>query len=175
MKNFRKGVRILLAVLMLLCALTACNSNQGSFNMAGSNSDTPQNDSEKGAGTQIMPGITEQQPQHFIVQPGQLGKMGEPVGAMDVQNGKAVTDALFYTINKATMFENIDKANIELEAMSSTVADESLLDGNGELKSSVKFLLVELTMQNVSAEPDRNITDLSILCADTDSISDGNP
>lgn len=165
--NMRKYEGYLLAVLLLLCALNACNFKQN-------DPDTTQNaHADKGKITQIMPAITDQQPQHFNVSPEQLGKMGEPVGAMDVQNGEAVTDALFYTINKATMFENIEEAGIDPDAMFFLATDD-LLGGSGKLKPSVKFMLIEVTVQNVRAEPDRNITDLNILCADTVSVSADN-
>ena len=176
MKYLRKGTGIILVVLVLLCAFTACNSKQSRPDGAGSDDTILQNDSQKAAaGMKIMPGLTEQQAQHFFVQPEQLGKMGEPVGAMDVQNGEAVADALIYTIRKATMFEDTEAAGIDTNAMSPSAMNEELLDDNGELKPGVKFMLIEVTVQNVRAEPEKNITDLNILCADTDSISDGNP
>lgn len=185
MKNLKKSAGMLLAVLMLLYALTACNSNSGTTDVAGDTprsgvsdqkepSDAPQNEADKSAGTQIMPGLTEDQAQQAVMLPEQLGKMGEPVGGMEVQNGNAVADALFYTMNKATMFDDFETAGIEPDAMGSLLTDESLTDENGELKPGIKFLLIELTVQNVSAEPERNITDLRILSAETGSLSNGN-
>lgn len=172
---------MLLAVLMLLCALTACNTNSDTHDITGDNprpgvSDqkAPQNDTDKAAGTQIMPGLTEDQAQHFDMPPEQLGKMGEPVGAMEVQNGNAVPDALFYTINKATMFDNFEAAGIESDAMGSFLTDEDLTDENGDPKPGVKLLLIELTVQNVSADQERNITALRILSAETGSSSNEN-
>lgn len=182
MKKLRKGVGVVLAVLMLLCALAACNFNSGTSDIGGDNSnfgvsnqdglsDVSQNEASKEAGTQIMPGLTEDQAQQVIVPSEQLKKMGEPIGAMAIQNGEAVADALFYTVNKATMFKNIEAAGIDIDAMDSTNADESLLDENGELKPDVKFLLIELTVQNVRDDPERNITDMRILSAETSSFS----
>lgn len=153
MKNLKKGADVLLAVLVILYALTACNSKQ--------------NDADKAAGAQIMPGLTEDQPKQVDIPQKQLGKMGEPIGAMDVKNGNAVVCALFYTIGKATLFDNFEMAGIEPDEMVSFLTDESLTDGNGELKPSVKFLFIELTAQNVNANPERNITDLRILSAQT--------
>lgn len=179
MKKFRKGAGVLLAVFVLLCALTACNSNSGITNITDNNpgseqsglSDAPQNEVNKKAGTQIMPGLTEDQAQQVVIPPEQIGKMSDPVGAMDVQNGNAVPDALFYTINKAILFNDFETVGIELDAMGSLLTDEGLADENGEPKPGVKFLLVELTVQNVSANPERNITDIRILSAETTSLS----
>ncbi len=114
-----------------------------------------------------MPGLAEDQPQQDDIPQKQLGKMGEPIGAMDVKNGKAVACAMFYTISKAALFDNFEMAGIETDEMVSFLTDESLTDGNGELKPSVKFLFIELTAQNVKANPERNITDLRIISAQT--------
>lgn len=176
---------MLLAVLMLLCALTACNTNSGTADISGDTprpgvsdqkepANAPQNDADKAAGAQIMPGLTEDQAQQIDMPPEQLGKMGEAVGAMEVQNGSAVPDALFYTINKATMFDDFEAAGIESDAMGSLLTDEDLTDENGDPKPGVKFLLIELTVQNVSAAPERNITALRLLSAGTGSSSNEN-
>lgn len=132
MKNFRKGAGILLAVLILVCVLTACNSNSGANNNPGSDQNVlfgaPQNEAGKGAGAQIMPGLTEDQTQQMDMPPEQFGKMREPVGAMEVQNGNTVPDALFYTINKATIFDDFETAGIEPDEMGSLLTDEDLTD-----------------------------------------------
>lgn len=180
MKNLKKGAGILLAVLVMLCALTACNSNSGTADISGNTPrpgasdqkdsvNVPKNDADKAAGAQVMPGLTEEQAQQVDMLPEQLGKTGEPIGAMDVQNGNVVNDALFYTIDKMTMFDGFEAAGIDPDAMGSLSLDESLIDENGELKASVKFLLIEFTVQNVSAAPERNITDLRIISAGTSS------
>lgn len=169
MKNLKKRPGVLLVVLVLLYALTACNSNPGTTEITGNKDEVG-----KGAGTQIMTGLTEDQAQQVVVPPEQLGKMGESIGAMEVRDGNAVPEALFYTINKATMFDNFEMAGIEPDAMGSLLTDEDLTDENGELKPSVKFLLIELTVQNVSADAERNITDLRILSVETGSLSDKN-
>lgn len=174
MKNITRSIGGVLAVLVLLCTLTAYDSKPDAPDTAGNDQNTTQNtDAGKDKVTQIMPAITEQQMQALAVSPEQLWDMGELVGAMDVQNDEAVPDALLYSINVATMYENIEEAGIDPETMIFSGANE-LLDENNELKSSVKFMLIELTVQNVRAEQERNITDLRILCADTDSAFDEN-
>lgn len=154
-----KHRKFLFITLALSCALTACDSPSNTY-------------TDKGKETQIMPGITEQQPQQFTVPPEQLGEMGKPVGAADVQNGTMITDALFYTVNKVTMFENSQAAGLSADVMK-PYSEEALLNDNGELSSGVKLVLMEVTVQNVRANPKRNITDLNLLCADTDSLSAG--
>lgn len=164
MKTVKKSGGTLFAGLMLLCVLTACHVNPNPLDMIA-------NDKvNRGKEAEIMPGITEQQPQDIIVPPEQVGALGERIQGIDIQNGKVIPNALAYTVNKATIFEDITKAGIEESAMTPFVSS-SLQDEIGKLLPSVKLLLIELTVQNVRAEPDRNITSFEILCADTDTMS----
>lgn len=179
MKKIKKVAGAIFAAIVLLYALTACGFDQNVPDIAESNPkqsqvDTPkeaQNDDQsgdfnKGQDTEVMPVITEDQPQYFTISPEQIYRMGEPVPGIDVQNGEVVADALVYTFQKATLFDNMDQAGITPDVELA----QDLLDENGQLKPSVKFMLLECTVQNVRAEPERNISSLSILCAQNGDI-----
>lgn len=97
-----------------------------------------------------------------------ISKVGEEVSEIDVQNDEAIPDALIYMVNKVTLFNDISEAGIDRDEMPSFLEGlQGVLDENGEIKSSVKFLLVELTVKNVRALPDRNISSFDLLCADS--------
>ena len=97
-----------------------------------------------------------------------ISKMGEEVSEIDVQNGEVIPDALIYMVNKVTVYNDISKADIDQDKIPSYMEGlDWLSDENGEVKPSVKFLLVELTVKNVRALPDRNITSVDLLRADS--------
>lgn len=172
MKSMRRYAGAFLAVVVLLCALTACHSSSGTTDTANvKNEDTAhvKNEVDKGAETQMTTGAWQAQTQLAAVPPGQLGKMGEPIGAMDLQDGNIVADALFYTINKAAIFDNYEMAGIEPDAMGSIFTDENLTDADGGLRPGIKFLLIEITVQNVSAVPEQNISELRMLSVENGS------
>ena len=140
----------LLSSVLALCLLCGCSTQM-------------KDDGDKAAATQVMPGITEEQPQIFALKKGQIKEMGEPVYAIDVQNGEIVSEALLFTINKAAIFYSAEDAG--LDAADVLPASEDLQDENGELKPSVKLMVIDLTAENLCALPDRNITEISVLCA----------
>ena len=97
-----------------------------------------------------------------------ISKMGEEVSEIDVQNGEVIPDALIYMVNKVTVFNDIYEADIDQDEMPPYMEGlERALDENGEVKPSVKFLLIEITVKNVRALPDRNITSVDLLSADS--------
>lgn len=147
----QKAVGVFLTAALLSGILSGCGTGEG----AGF---------DKGAETQIMPGLTEDQPQHFTIKDEQLGKIGEPVGALDVQNGEVVADALFYTVNQVQIFDDTQAAGLAPEQLLDSEITEDILDETGKLKESVKLLMIDLTVENVQAEPEQNISSLNILC-----------
>ena len=147
----KKTAWIFLVIALALGILSGCSTFDAGFDKAGK--------------TQVMPGLEEEQPQNFTIKPEQLGEMGEPVGTYDVQNGEVVTDALFYTVNEVQLVDTPQEINLSPEELLLDGVSEELMDANGKLKESVKLLMVALTVQNVRAEPERNITSLDILCA----------
>lgn len=176
MKNIKIGMAALTAIVVIFCTLTACNFKQYTSDTSNNASTTKQkDDKEKSKNTtmqkgdktkkaQIMPGLTEEVPQTKFVR--QIYKMGEPIGLSDIQNHKKISDALTCTINKATMFADISKAGIDIDAMGNLSPDLAVQDEDGKPKSGVKFMLIELTVQNVQAEENRNITTMELLFKD---------
>ncbi len=152
MNQSRKGAGRLLAVLLLLCALTGCHTAADGFGTAA----------DKGKNTQVAEGITEEQPQFFDVQKAQFRKMGETISGIDVQHGTVIEEALRYTFTKAALFESFAEAGLE-EAKQNLAEAAPFLTEDGELKPGVRLLLVDVTVQNVRAESLRNITELNIL------------
>ncbi len=62
----------------------------------------------------------------------------------------------------------MSEADIDLDKIPSYMEGLDLVtDENGEIKPSAKFLLIELTVKNVRALPDQNITSINMLCADS--------
>lgn len=156
------------AILLLSMSMTSCNSIKSLFNNTQpQDSEQQGDDKDKANQTEIAtpdPAATSE-PETKDVLPNNIRKMGEDVSERDVQNGKAIPDALVYTVEKATLFTDIAEVGISQDAMQPSV--EEFLDENGEMKSSVKFLVVEMTVKNVSALPERNITSFQLLCADS--------
>lgn len=142
--------------------------NTADFSATQNVADDPKNAEADGGGkeTIIAPGLTEDQPQPFTVTSNHLYQMDETVAAIDIQDGKIVNDALLYTFTKATLYDDFSQAGLDEDALSPYTGAESecLLDDNGNLKKSVKVLLLELTVQNACAEPERNISSLSVCC-----------
>ncbi len=97
-----------------------------------------------------------------------MKKMGEEVSETDVQNNETIPDALIYKINKVTVYNDMSEADIDPDKIPSYMEGlDWVSDENGEIKPSAKFLLVELTVKNARALPDRNITSFDLLCADS--------
>lgn len=184
MKSIKKRMAALTAMIVLLYTLTACNLKQHTPDTNDNASTTIQKgDKDKSKNTtmqkgdkdkkeQIMPGISEEIPQTVFVK--QLYKMGDPIGLTELQNQEEISDALTCTINKATMFADISKAGIDINEMCSLSPDLDIQDEDGKPKSGVKFILIELTMQNVRGTEERNITSMSLHCADTPTELSGN-
>ncbi|MCI8608175.1 MAG: hypothetical protein HFE73_00855 [Firmicutes bacterium] len=158
----RTGAGFLLAVLLLSCPLTGCHGA----------SDASITEVDKAKATQTAEGLTQDQPQFFDIEKEQFKKMGEPVSGIDVQNGKAIQDALRYTVTAASLFDSFADAAIDTETTELTEAEE-FLTADGQLKAGIKLMLLDLTVQNVGAEPKQNITALNILCGDSVSEEKG--
>ena len=108
------------------------------------------------------------EPQEKEVLSTNISKMGEEVSEIDVQDREAIPDALIYKVNKVTVYNDMSEADIDPDKIPSYMEGlDWVTDENGEIKPSVKFLLVELTVKNVRALPDRNISSINLLCADS--------
>lgn len=153
-----KAVSGIFAVLFLFMSLTACSSI---------NSDRQIKDyKDKGNQSEIARPDPDATPVPEEREVSNFAGIGEEIWEPDIQNGKEIPDALVYTVNKTTLFSDIAEAGIVQEDMVPFIED-SLLDEKGELKSGVKFLLFEMTVKNIRAEPMRNITSLNLLYADS--------
>jgi len=95
----------------------------------------------------------------------QIVDMGKDVLAIDIIEGELILDALRYTVKTAKIFNSYTEAGITASAMLPFV-DNELLNENGDLKPNVMFLLVELIVENVRAEPETSITNFLLIHAD---------
>ncbi len=153
----RKGAGCLLLVLLLLYAFTGCHAGSAGLGT----------EAEKAQSTEVAEGLTEDQAQVLDVKQEQFGKIGEAVSGIDVQNGKTVEDALRYTVTKADLFDSFTDAGLDIET-EDMIEEEGLLQEDGSLAQGVKLLVLYVTVQNVRADPNQNITALRILCAESD-------
>jgi len=145
----------LLTLLFVACSLPLLSKTVG-------------DDGNKKGEEEIHAGLTEQFPIDIPEWSRQTVGYGEPIDAVDIQNGQAVSGALVYTLNKATLFADFSEAGLEESAMDPYVPSQlfETPEKNGKLRPSVKFLMIELTVRNVRAYPERSITSLIMLCSD---------
>lgn len=163
----------IITVFLMSIFMTACT-----FTESPSNSTQAQNDDQKGGDKSKQTEIVipdpdaPAEPEKKEVSSGSIAEIGEAVSEIDVQNGELIPDALVYTINKAEQFDDHAQAGISEDEMNPFV-EGFVFDEQGKLKPSVKFVVVDMTVENIRAELDRNITSFSLLCADSDEdISD---
>jgi hypothetical protein len=120
----------------------------------------------------IMPGITQEQPQTVEAKSEQPVAIGEKVNAVDANMGEVIPDALIYTVNGASLFSDAVEAGIGSESMAAYI-EGGVLDDGGNPRTGVKFLLVEMSVQNIRAVSERNISSVEVLCmAQSDTESD---
>ena len=155
--------------LFVSASMTACTLAESPFNNALS-----QEDDQKAKQTEIVERdpFAPAEAEKKNVASSHIREMGEDVSEIDVQNGNVIPDALVYTVNRAEQFDDYVQAGISEDAMNPFVEYE-LLDEDGNIKASVKFIVIEMTVKNNCAELDRNITSFRLRCADSaQNISD---
>ena len=163
-KKNRKDIKIIMGiftVVLLFISAAACGNEQGQK-------------MNKEKQTEIVRPDPDASPEaeEKSVASDQIVEQGEEVAEMDVDNGEAIPDALLYTIKRAAIYQDISEAGISEDAMQPSY-DEDILDSKGKIKPSVKFLVVEMTVKNICALSERNITSFSLLYADsTNKVSD---
>lgn len=153
----------------------AADSSDNASSLANADDGMERAEIDDGKETTFAPGLTEDQPQPFSLSSDHIYQMGEAVAAIDVQNGTIVNDALVYTFTKATLYDDFAQAGLDESTLSAYTGAEAayMQDENGQLKESVKLLLLELTVQNACAEPERNISSLSVRCITSMNESEG--
>lgn len=144
-------IRILsLVAFMLVIILSSCSSNPSGQSHLGNN------DNDKKNAHSIASAISEAQAENYNISNG-IKKTGDTVEEFRVENNKIVPNALTYTIKKASLFSNFAEAGLSKDQMNDDV-DPELFDTKGKLKSSVKFVVAEMTVKNLKASPRLNIT-----------------
>ena len=160
-KNISKVILGIVTTLFLCISMVACNTQE-------SKSQDEYKNKELLTDIVTVDPDTPAEPEKKEILSTNISKVGEEVSEEDVQNGKGIPDALTYMVNKVTIFNDIYEADIDQDKIPSYMEGlEGLLDENREVKPSVKFLLIELTVKNVRALPERNITSFDLICVDS--------
>ena len=98
-----------------------------------------------------------------------VNAVGDTIKAVTVDNGKLIPDALSYTVTKTGIYSDIAEVGINEDELN--LEDSSILDKNGKLKSSVKFFAAEITVKNLKAALEMNITDMDLVYCNSESMS----
>jgi len=159
-----------IAAFFLVISMTSCNSINSVIppNNKPASDGNNANEKEQAAKNDNSapdPGDNTVYPVNFHVPPNQILKTGDEIQGSDVQNDGIVPNALTYVIKKATLFDNIEASGIKPEDIS--FSNQVMVDENGKLKSSIKFILIELSVKNICALPARNITSFNFYVADS--------
>lgn len=154
-QKIRTKIRGIFTVLLLFSSMTACTNEQKMDAI------------DKTKKTEIATPDPDAPPEAEVksIVSNQIMKLGEEIAEMDVKDGEAIPEALLYTIKKAIIYQDISEAGISEDAMLPSY-DEDILDSKGKIKPGVKFLIVEMTVKNICALPERNITSFLLLYAD---------
>lgn len=170
--NKRVATRIVTVFLMSL-SITACASTEKPLSDTQSQEENvTETEKSKQTVTVARDPNAPAEPEKNDVASGQMAEMGEAVSEIDVQEEGIVPDAMVYTINKAEQFTDYVQAGISKDELN-PVVEGDVLDEQGNLKSGVKLIVVEMTIENICVGAERNITSFSLLCADSaEDISD---
>lgn len=92
----------------------------------------------------------------------------DTIEGVTVANGKLIPNALNYTVTKINIFSDNVEAGIKDKYLN--LEDSEILDKNGQLKPSVKFIVAEIMVKNLRASSELNITDLDLVYCNSKSM-----
>ena len=98
----------------------------------------------------------------YNIQDGAVRAFGEEISAAGVRKGDLVENAMTYIITNAEIFDSSDAAGIDPSAMEEYI-DYRFTDENGNLRSEVQFLLVDITIRNNEMPQELNISSLELM------------
>ena len=97
----------------------------------------------------------------YSIQDGAVRAFGEEISAAGVRKGDLVENAMTYIITNAEIFDSSDAAGIDSSKMEEYI-DYRFTDENGNLRSEVQFLLVDITIRNNEMPQELNISSLEL-------------
>ena len=164
-------------ILLLICALTLLPSCGKSREPQGNNSGFRENGAEAGSANSMdKPPFAAEKPDEtgvseitedtfaapeYSIQDGAVRAFGEEISAAGVLKGDLVENAMTYIITNAEIFDSSDAAGIDLSKMEEYI-DYRFTDENGNLRSEVQFLLVDITIRNNEMPQELNISSLEL-------------
>jgi hypothetical protein len=173
MNKMKRGAAALLVGLMVLCALTACSLNQNDSKTTDNGVVNNGNANKGKTDGDFHEELDEPQAQDLDVSQGEYAIIGDEIKVSEGQNGVLITNALVYKVTKAQMFDSPADAGIAPDKLApyiETAGDTDFYDTNGNFTTQIKFLLVEMTAQNIKANMEQLIS-VGLSCADK--TSDG--
>ena len=97
----------------------------------------------------------------YNIQDGAVRAFGEEISAAGVLKGDLVENAMTYIVTNAEIFDSSVAAGIDSSKMEEYI-DYRFTDENGNLRSEVQFLLVDITIRNNEMPQEPSQTDLSV-------------
>jgi len=97
--------------------------------------------------------------------------VGDTIQAVNVYNGKITPNALSYTVTKFSIYSNFTEAGISKDELGASET-ALLTDETGQLKSSIKFVVAEITVKNLKAPSNMNITDFNFVYCNSSDMSE---
>lgn len=157
-KKARAAVLVLLLAGLLSVYLSACSSPSPGGQSNADLTAQIKNANEK-ANQSISPPVSgEPLPTQYSVS-GRIKKPGDTIQEISVQKGKLTPDAAEYVVTKATVFSSCTEAGIQ-ENQTDLTESRELCGTDGKIKPGVKFLLVEMTVKNLRAPTNLNVTSI---------------
>ena len=95
----------------------------------------------------------------YNIQDGAVRAFGEEISAAGVLKGDLVENAMTYIVTNAEIFDSSVAAGIDSSKMEEYI-DYRFTDENGNLRSEVQFLLVDITIRNNEMPQELNISSL---------------
>ena len=97
----------------------------------------------------------------YNIQDGAVRAFGEEISAAGVLKGDLVENAMTYIVTNAEIFDSSVAAGIDSSKMEEYI-DYRFTDENGNLRSEVQFLLVDITIRNNEMPQELNISSLEL-------------
>lgn len=157
------NILIVCSCIVMSLFLCSCSSDNNAGNLTERDKiELAKKDSAKNAEKSDVVG------EEFQISSG-INVVGDTIEGVIAANGKLIPNALSYTVTKTSIFSDITEAGINEEELN--LEDADILDENGQLKPSVKFIVAEITVKNFKASSEMNITDIDLVYCNSQSMS----
>ena len=164
-------------ILILICVLTLLPSCGESGELQENRPGFSEKDSEaEAANSMDKPQFAAEEPDEigvseitedtfaapeYNIQDGAVRAFGEEISAAGVLKGDLVENAMTYIVTNAEIFDSSVAAGIDSSKMEEYI-DYRFTDENGNLRSEVQFLLVDITIRNNEMPQELNISSLEL-------------